>query len=112
MIRSSLPRSLLVLVLCSQPALSKPPPEASPGLSPWFQSLADPETTLSCCEEADCHAVEDRVVRGHYEALVGGAWLPVPERKVIRRIDNPVGRAVLCWSPSFGVMCFVPGPAA
>jgi hypothetical protein len=28
---------------------------------------------------------------------------------VLQRTDNPVGRAVVCWTPERGVMCFVRG---
>jgi hypothetical protein len=39
------------------------------------------------------------------------AWIEIPEAKV-NQINNPTGRAVLCWStfyPDFnGVFCFIP----
>jgi hypothetical protein len=46
----------------------------------------------------------------HHEAFVQGAWLPVPEEKIVHRRDNPTGQAILCWHPDLGIMCFVPGP--
>jgi hypothetical protein len=39
------------------------------------------------------------------------AWIEIPEARV-NRIDNPTGRAVLCWSTFYrdfnGVFCFIP----
>jgi hypothetical protein len=112
MLRDLVLRSVVAVALGSQPTHARPPPNPDPTLSPWFQSLEDPETTLSCCDEADCRPVDERIGRSGYEVLMQDAWVPVPEGKVIHRTYNPVGRAVLCWSPHFGIMCFVPGPAA
>ena len=101
--------SIVVLCLVAGPLLAKPPPGATAN-SEWFKSLEDPETTLSCCSEVDCRPVEERIANGHYE-LYGRVYeVKVPIGKILRRADNPMGRAVLCWSPMFGIMCFVPGP--
>ena len=102
--------SLIALCLGAGPGVAKPPPNPDPTLAPWFQSLVDPETSLSCCEETDCRPVDHRLAADHYEVLIGGAWVAVPEGKIIRGMHNPTGRAVLCWSPALGIMCFVPGP--
>jgi hypothetical protein len=110
-IRQVLLRCIIAAALGSQATHAKPPANPDPTLSPWFESLEDPETTLSCCDETDCRPVDDRIGAAGYEVLLRGAWVPVPDAKIIRRTDNPVGRAVLCWSPNFGIMCFVPGPA-
>jgi len=110
MVRNFVLRSMVALALGSHPSHAKPPPDANPALGPWFQSLQDPETTLSCCDEADCRPVDDRIGQAGYEVMLRGAWVTVPDTKVIRRTHNPVGHAVLCWSPNFGIMCFVPGP--
>jgi len=87
MIRLPMLASVVALCLPAGSLLAKPPPSASAN-SLWFDNLEDPETTLSCCDEADCR----------------------PGGEMLRRTDNPTGRAVLCWSPAFGIMCFVPGP--
>ncbi len=92
------------------PSVARPPPNPDPRLSAWFESLIDQDTMLPCCGEADCRAVEARVAVGHHEAFVEGAWQPVPEEKIVHRVDNPTGHAILCWSLDFGIMCFVPGP--
>ncbi len=92
-------------------ALAMPPPNADPALSPWFQDLRQPGTGQSCCSIADCRPVDSRVVQNHYEAFVDDQWMTVPADKVLRRLDNPTGRAVVCWTPALGIMCFVEGPA-
>jgi hypothetical protein len=91
----------IALVLLAAGARAAPPENADPALAPWFQSLAVPGTGISCCSIADCRPTDYRTVGDHYEALI--------ENKVLQRTDNPVGRAVVCWTPERGVMCFVRG---
>jgi hypothetical protein len=109
MIHKTLLCGVIALGATLHPGHAKPPPGADGTLSAWFQSLEDPETTLSCCDEADCRPVEDRIAPAGYEVMLRGIWVAVPEGKVIHGRANPVGRAVLCWSATFGIMCFVPG---
>ena len=45
--------------------------------------------------------------RTRSEALIGEAWFVVPSDKVLQRTDNPTGRAVVCWTPQRGIVCFV-----
>ena len=87
-----------------------PPPDADPALAPWFRGLQAPDTGRSCCSVADCRPMEVRTRGDHYEVLIEGQWLVVPPEKVLNRSDNPTGRAVVCWTPAFGIMCFVHGP--
>ncbi|HLI12862.1 MAG TPA: hypothetical protein VKY65_14815 [Alphaproteobacteria bacterium] len=91
-------------------AHAAPPPDADPALAPWFQSLRQPGTGASCCGLGDCRMTESRIVNGHYEALVGNHWTVVPPDKILQRTDNPTGRAVICWVPLRGVVCFVRAP--
>lgn len=86
-----------------------PPPNPDPGLSRWFGDLVDPDTGIPCCDETDCRVVEERVTNDHFEVLLEGRWHTVPAEKVLRRRENPIGRAVLCYSKALGIMCFVPG---
>jgi len=88
-------------------AAAQPPDNADPSLAPWFQSLRQPGTGISCCSIADCRATEYRTGSDGYEALIDGAWLRVPEDKVLHRVDNPIGRAVVCYMPGRGILCFV-----
>jgi len=91
-------------------AAARPPPNADMSLAPWFQSLRQPGTGMSCCSIADCRQTDFRVHNGHYQALIDGVWRSVPPNAVLQRTDNPTGRAVVCYTPYFGIMCFVKGP--
>ncbi len=81
----------------------------------WFQSLNRPDVGGSCCSlSRDCQPAEYRLSPAptaegsEYEVLIGGRWVRVPERAVIRRHDNPTGSGVLCKaSPSDFIYCFV-----
>jgi hypothetical protein len=92
------------------PLSAAPPPDADPAQAPWFNSLHQPGSGISCCSIADCRPVDYRTVGDHYEAYIEGEWRPVPPDKVITRADNPTGRAVVCWTKLSGIMCFVRGP--
>jgi hypothetical protein len=94
-------------LLLAAAAAAQPPPNADPALAPWFRSLVQPGTTISCCSLADCRATEYRIRADRYEALVAGSWLSVPPEKILQRTDNPTGHAIVCWTPQRGIMCFV-----
>ena len=91
-------------------ARARPPANGDPALAPWFRSLTQPGTGMSCCSIADCRETDFRIIGDHYEALIQGQWREIPADKVLARADNPTGRAVVCWSPALGIMCFVRGP--
>ncbi|HUK61535.1 MAG TPA: hypothetical protein VLV50_20045 [Stellaceae bacterium] len=101
-----IPLSLAALLFAAS-AVAEPPPDADYRLAPWFQSLRQPGSGISCCSLADCRTTEYRTDGDSYEALIDGRWLIVPEDKVLQRTDNPTGRAVVCWTPARGIMCFV-----
>lgn len=108
--RSTVLAASLGLVAFAATASAAPPPNADPALSPWFEDLRQPGTGRSCCSVADCRPVDYRIIHNHYEAFVGQQWVEVPEDKVLHRFDNPTGRAVACWTPALGIICFVEGP--
>jgi hypothetical protein len=92
-------------------AAAQPPDGADPSLRPWFESLKQPGTGVSCCSIADCRPVQYRLAPDGYEALIDMGWVHVPEDRVLHNKQNPLGRAVLCRSPASGaIFCFVPGP--
>jgi hypothetical protein len=93
--------------VCPSFAQAAPPPNADPALAPWYQSLRQPNTGVSCCSVADCRAADYRTNGDHYEVLIEDKWVVVPKDKILQHIDNPVGRAVVCWTPALGIMCFV-----
>jgi hypothetical protein len=97
-------------LLAATPALAAPPDDADPALAPWFNSLRAPWTNALCCSVADCRPTDARIAGDHYEAFVGGQWRAVPPDRILQRTDNPTGRAVVCWTPATGIMCFVHGP--
>src|SRR5271165_6605648 len=104
------PAVLAALLMLPPPSAAAPPPDADPSLAPWFNSLQQPGSGISCCSIADCRPVDYRVVGDHYEVFIQGQWLPVPPDKVLTRADNPTGRAVVCWTKVNGILCFVRGP--
>lgn len=88
-------------------ALAKPPRHTDPALVPWYQSLRQPGTGMSCCSIADCRTADYRTTDNGYEVFIDRRWIPVPPDKILQRINNPTGRAVVCWTPTQGIMCFV-----
>jgi len=84
-----------------------PPENADPSLAPWFQSLRQPGTGISCCSLADCRVTEYRTDAVGYEALIDNKWLAVPQERVLEHISNPTGRAIVCYHPGTGILCFV-----
>ncbi len=106
----SLRVGLVALACCARTALAAPPPDADPSMAPWFNSLRQPWTNALCCSMADCRPVDARINGDHYEAFIEGEWRRVPNHLIINRSDNPTGRAVACWTPQAGIMCFIRGP--
>ena len=94
----------------AHPVLGAPPPDADPALAPWFNSLRQPWTNALCCSMADCRTVVSRLSDGHYDALIDGEWRRVPDHLILNRSDNPTGRAIACWTPQVGILCFVRAP--
>lgn len=110
------------LLYSYQPPLrAAPPPGADPDLAPWFRSLRQPETNLSCCDRSDCRMVRYRIVNGRIQAFIGqefarwqnppNDWVDVPESSVLHNHDNPTGEGVACWAGS-RIICFVEGTGA
>lgn len=112
-------RIVPLLVLALAPVMfagnvgARPPENADPALAPWFESLRAGNGG-SCCSQADCRPVEYRTATDHYEALIDRQfgvdpprWVPVPPDKILEHTGNPIGRAVACWLPYTGILCFV-----
>jgi hypothetical protein len=103
-------------------ASAAPPPDADPDDGPiasWYHSLKTPEGG-GCCDTSDCRHMPVRIGKNGYEVQVPEPgeenlvlprthWITVPPEKILRKKDNPTGEAVTCWSPYFGVLCFVEG---
>ena len=101
--------ALAVFLTLASAAIAAPPENADPSLGPWFQSLRQPGTGMSCCSEADCRMVEaGSDEKGWYVMVENKRRLYVPPEVVLVH-DNPTGSAVLCASSGFTVIyCFVP----
>jgi hypothetical protein len=97
----------LMLTCLAGASEARPPDNADPTLAPWFQSLRQPDNGASCCSMADCRAVDYRTRADSYEVFINDRWVVVPPEKILQRVDNPVGRAVVCWTPQLGILCFV-----
>jgi hypothetical protein len=109
-------RALMLACLCS-PAAAAPPENPDPRFTPWYKSLRQPGTGAECCGLADCRIVEFRRNGESYEVFVDDRWrltrpywARVPPEKILERPDNPTGRAVVCFTPEAGVMCFILPP--
>src|SRR5690348_10203276 len=117
--KSTLIAVLALLVTTIAGAHAAPPENADPTLAPWFQSLEVPGTNhSSCCSQSDCRPVDYRVINDYYEALLTpeqfaragvmqSRWIRVPYDRILQRVDNPTGKAILCWQPGTGVLCFI-----
>lgn len=119
---------VLLMLLTALPARAAPPEHADPALAPWFQSLQRNDGLGGCCSQSDCRPVESKTddagdwwvnitpsafenFRGYEMANpVQWGWTKVPPAKILQKTDNPVGRAVACWTPSTGILCFIRPP--
>ncbi len=51
----------------------------------FYNALQRPDGKGSCCNLTDCRPTSGRSVEGHYEVKVNGAWISVPQTKIISR---------------------------
>ena len=98
------PLGLIVLL----PALTFPtltvPARAQDGMlghghEKWHQSfymtLQRPDGKGSCCNLTDCRPTSGRAVDDHYEVKVNGAWISVPQSKILHK-QAPDGGFHVC----------------
>ena len=91
-------------------AFAAPPVNSDPSLAPWFNGLSAPDGT-GCCAIADCRRTMSRPTADGYEALIDDTWVTVPWDRVLPKIDNPTGQAVVCTAPKTKIiLCFVRPP--
>jgi len=98
---------MITLLGFAETSRAAPPDNADPSLAPWFQSLRQPGTGISCCSVADCRITDYRTDASGYEALIDEKWLSVPPDRILQHISNPTGRAIVCYHPGTGILCFV-----
>ena len=123
-------RAALLGALLASPALAAAPPRGSEDFqrlapyAPWIAGQTANDGRTLCCSVADCRVVPWRIRGGGYEAFIAAldergfpkftdgtnAWITVPPG-VIKRVPNPTGRAIACWSHDHlrdgGFYCFV-----
>lgn len=100
-------------------------------LSQWYKTLRVPGTTVGCCDDSDCRVVQSRFdgtfwwafiePGNHPGAPAGGAWIVVPQDRILKDKTHPAGSAVACWLSmggdmvmteplplELGLLCFIP----
>ena len=50
----------------------------------FYKNLLRPDTKTSCCNMTDCRPTSGRISQGHYEIKVNGAWISVPQDKILQ----------------------------
>ena len=87
--------------------------KANPDIARWFERLRSPAGT-ACCALSDGNTLLDSEWRsrdGHYQVLIRGEWVDVPEDAVIAE-PNLYSRTVVWPYYEDGhptVRCFLPG---
>jgi len=86
----------------------------------YYQHWRQPGTDSSCCnaretspggqEIGDCEPTEAKLRQGEWYAWERHTqrWLKVPDTKIIRERNPSHEEGHLCWTPSAGIVCFVP----
>jgi hypothetical protein len=105
-----LPLFALALLLAVPGSAPAHVPGSGPDVDDWFDSLIAPDSGIPCCNRVDCREVPARQGAAGWEAWSDGGWFPIPQDKVVTDTTNPLEHAVLCWSPTLGITCFVPPP--
>jgi hypothetical protein len=100
------------VVMAAAGAQAAPPEGADPD-SPtgqWFQSLMRLDG-MSCCSVSDCRPAAPDELRSSdaagLEVRLESAWVEVPEYKIVRRDDNPLGKSIICRNRA-EVYCVIP----
>jgi hypothetical protein len=104
-----MPRRLLALagILTLFGAAAAVAPARAESRAAWFQSLRQPQTGMSCCSLADCHAATADWRGDGWWAKVDGEWMPVPKSKLLKKTSID-GQAYICTGPMRTIYCFVP----
>ena len=92
------PTALLVFLAVSFPVHAQEG-YAGYGHDKWhhgfYDSLQRPDAKGSCCNLTDCRPTSGRMLDGRYEVKVDGAWIFVPQIKIIRK-SAPDGGYHVC----------------
>jgi hypothetical protein len=74
--------------------LSALPLRSDTSLGYWYKSLMRNDRGGSCCDTADCRAVDYRIGPMGYEAFVDGQWTAVPDETSC--VDMTILPVALC----------------
>jgi len=61
----------------------------------WYQTLKQPGTGMSCCNNQDCRPTEARMVGNDVQVKVDGDWTTVPPNKILN-VQPPDLNAHVC----------------
>jgi hypothetical protein len=79
-------------------ATAAPPPNTALTYQQWFESMEQPgDHHLPCCSLADCHFATARATMVGFEVAIDNSWVVVPPDRILQRVSNPTGRAVVCY---------------
>ena len=68
-----------------------------------------PGSQTSCCSDQDCAPVQASYRDGSWWVSISGAWVEVPEDRILRDVPSPDGHAHVCYNGR--VLCFMPPEA-
>jgi hypothetical protein len=109
---------MLGLGICGSASAMPSDPDHPGPYHKWFESQiipeGDPQAGMSCCAESDGHIIEEddwRISEGHYEIIIHGHWVSIPDSRVLPNSSNPTGKPV-AWYIGMQIYCFAPGTAS
>lgn len=60
----------------------------------WYETLKQPRTNASCCNNEDCRPTVSRVVEGVVQVELDGRWTNVPPEKILKTPSPDLGAHV------------------
>ena len=91
---------MAAMILAAGSAFAAPPDGTDPNspTAQWFRGLVRGDG-IECCAESDCRpaAAGELIEKDDgLDILINGEEQKVPESKIVRRDENPVGRSIVC----------------
>jgi len=60
----------------------------------FYKQLIRPDTGNPCCDGTECRPTSGRMAGDRYEVKVDGAWVPVPQNKIVKQTAPDLGYQV------------------
>ncbi len=60
----------------------------------WYETLKQPISGMSCCNDQDCRPTVSRTVGDTVQVIVDGEWTNVPPEKIVRTPSPDLGSHV------------------